>query len=308
MYVQTDALRWFQQVADGVTVTEVSDHEPVTQSGVSRALARLESEIGTPLLHRSGRILRMTRAGAAFKQHVDAMLHDLDDGLAAVNQLLDPDTGTVSVSFQASLGGWLVPDLISSFRETHREVRFLLEQLRDESRSFLPGGRLIDLEISALRPRSPGLRWRPFLTEPLTAAMPAVHPLAARAQLGLAELADEHFIAQRTTTALRRLTDELCERAGFQPRLAFESDDLSTVQGFVGAGLGVAVVPAPRSGSPNPAGGPVRYVPLTDRGASREVGLVWSAERRLLPAADAFRRHVLDRASAALLPRVANGS
>ena len=62
MDMDTDALRWFQQVADGTTVTEVSELEAVTQSGVSRALARLEDEIGTPLLQRSGRILRMTAA------------------------------------------------------------------------------------------------------------------------------------------------------------------------------------------------------------------------------------------------------
>jgi len=83
----------FSRFADGVTVTEVSDLEPVTQSGVVPGLARLEEEIGTPLLRRSGRRLRMTRAGAIFKRHVDAVLHHLDDGIAAVNELLDPDTG-----------------------------------------------------------------------------------------------------------------------------------------------------------------------------------------------------------------------
>src|SRR6201986_174370 len=64
MDMDTDALRWFQQVADGTTVTEVSELEGVTQSGGSRALARLEGEGGTPLLQRWGRILRMTHAGA----------------------------------------------------------------------------------------------------------------------------------------------------------------------------------------------------------------------------------------------------
>ena len=63
MGVDTDALRWFQQVADGTTVTEVSELEAVTQSGVSRALARLEAQVGTPLLRRHGRTLRLTQAG-----------------------------------------------------------------------------------------------------------------------------------------------------------------------------------------------------------------------------------------------------
>jgi LysR family transcriptional activator of glutamate synthase operon len=54
MDVDTDALRWFQQVADGTTVTEVSELETVTQSGVSRALARLEDQVGVALLYGPG--------------------------------------------------------------------------------------------------------------------------------------------------------------------------------------------------------------------------------------------------------------
>src|SRR5467141_3885081 len=132
MDVDTDALRWLQQVADGTTVTEVSDTEGVTQSGVSRALARLEAQVGTPLLRRHGRTLRLTQAGAVFKRHVDAMLHQLDDGIAAVSQLIEPDTGTVALAFQQSLGTWLVPDLVRSFRAAHPGVRFQLTQSRDE--------------------------------------------------------------------------------------------------------------------------------------------------------------------------------
>jgi len=130
--MDTDALRWFQQVADGVTVTEVSDLEMVSQSGVSRSLARLEAEVGTPLLRRAGRTLRMTHAGAEFKRHVDVLLHALDDGQAAISQLIDPESGTVALAFQQSLGAWLVPDLIRSFRVEHPGIRFALTQIRDD--------------------------------------------------------------------------------------------------------------------------------------------------------------------------------
>src|ERR1700683_2160305 len=105
MGVDTDALRWFQQVADGTTVTEVSELEAVTQSGVSRALARLEAQVGTPLLRRHGRTLRLTQAGAVFKRHVDAMLHQLDDGIAAVSQLIEPDTGHVALARAGARAG-----------------------------------------------------------------------------------------------------------------------------------------------------------------------------------------------------------
>jgi LysR family transcriptional regulator, transcription activator of glutamate synthase operon len=300
--METDSLRWFQQVADGTTVTEVSELEGVTQSGVSRALARLEAEIGTPLLQRSGRILRMTHAGAVFKPHVDAMMHQLDDGIAAVNQLIEPDTGTVALAFQHSLGTWLVPDLVRSFRAAHPHVRFQLTQVRDELHSAPLAGGHADLEIGTRRPHDPAVRTRRLALDPLRLALPRDHELAGQPRFRLAELADEPFVSLRPTSALRRLTDSLCDQAGFVPDVVFEGDDLSTVRGFVAAGLGVAIVPAPRAGSPEAASGPVLYREIVDPGAVREITLTWSAERRLLPAADLFRRHVMRRASAGRVP------
>jgi DNA-binding transcriptional LysR family regulator len=293
--VDTNALRWFQQVADGVTVTEVSELEGTTQSGVSRALARLEAEVGTPLLRRSGRTLRMTHAGVAFKRHVDAVMHELDDGLAAVQQLVDPETGTVTLAFQPSLGTWLVPDLVGRFRAAHPGVRFALQPKRDELATALHPRGEIDLELSTLRVASQRIRWRSLAREPLHLAVPAGHPLADRRRLGLAEAADQPFVAIRPTSLLRRQCDELCARAGFTPEVAFECDDLPTMRGFVAAGLGVAIVPAVPDAVADPAGGPV-HLEITDDGAAREIGVSWAVERRLLPAAELFRAHVLERA------------
>ena len=302
MVMETDSLRWFQQVADGTTVTEVSELESVTQSGVSRALARLEAEIGTPLLQRSGRILRMTHAGSVFKRHVDAMLHQLDDGIAAVSQLIEPDTGTVALAFQHSLGTWLVPDLVRSFRTAHPHVRFQLTQVRDELHSAPLAGGQADLEIGTRRSHEPAIPIRRIALEPLRLALARDHELAGQPRLRLAEVSDEPFVSLRPTSALRRLTDSLCDEAGFQPDVVFEGDDLSTVRGFVAAGLGVAIVPAPRAGSPEAASGPVLYREIIDSGAVREITLMWSAERRLLPAADLFRRHIIRRANAGRVP------
>ena len=307
MGMDTDALRWLQQVADGTTVTEVSELEPVTQSGVSRALARLEAQIGTPLLRRSGRTLRMTHAGAVFKPHLDAMLHHLDDGIAAVNQLIDPDTGVVALAFQQSLGTWLVPDLARSFRTAHPGVRFRLTQVRDEPNSAALDGGHADLELGSRRPQNQPdaeLHTRLIALEPLRLALPREHPLAGQRRLRLTEVASEPFIGLRAASALRRLGDQLCEQAGFRPDVIFEGDDLSNVRGFVAAGLGVAIVPAPRAGSPEAGPGPVAYLEILDPGAAREIFLTWSAERRLLPATDLFRRHVIRRAAACRLPAV----
>ena len=100
----------------------------------------------------------MTHAGAMFKPHLDALLHHLDDGIVAVGQLIDPDTGTVVLAFQQSLGTWLVPDLVRSFRAAHPGVGFRLTQVRDEPTAAALDGGNADLEIGIRRPPNPG-RW-----------------------------------------------------------------------------------------------------------------------------------------------------
>jgi DNA-binding transcriptional LysR family regulator len=293
--MDTDALRWFQLVADGYTVTEVSDVFEVSQPGVSRALARLEAEVGTPLLHRQGRVLRMTHAGAAFKRHVDALVNDLDDGLAAVGELVDPESGVVTLAFPMSFGSWLVPNLVGAFRREHSRVRIALERTpvgQDGRISTQLATRRADLELTAARVAGQGVVWQRVLVEPLVLAVALGHPLASRSSVGLAEVAGEPFVLRAAPSGMRHQTLDLCRAAGFEPEVAIEAEDLPTIRGFVAAGLGVAVVPAQGLRCPTTFAR-TRLLPLTDEGAQREVGLAWVDGRPLLPSAQAFRRFVL---------------
>jgi hypothetical protein len=153
--------------------------------------------------------------------------------------------------------------------------------------SVLAGGQ-VDLEISTLRPTERTVRGRRLLVEPLWLAVPSMHPLARRSRIQLAEASSEPFIVLRPTSLLRQLCDDLCQGAGFQPTVGFEGDDLPTVRGFVAAGLGVAIVPALHQGPPDTARGLLHHLEITDTRAVREIGLAWSTERGLLPAAELF--------------------
>ena len=282
------ALRWFQQVADGATITEVSELEFTSQPGISRALARLADEVGAPLLRRDGRLLRLTHAGAAFKRHVDAMLHHLDDGLAAVAQLMDPETGVVTVAFQPSLGSWLVPALAAGFRAEHPDVQLDLRATPSRTAE-------VDLELTTERPPSHTHVWRGLVREPIRLVVPDSHPLAAApGPVPLARLGGESFVAMTAGSQLRRLTDSLLANLGVEPEVAFVVDDLPSLYGYVAAGLGVSLAP-PRL----VAGAQLRA--LAEE-AFRDIGLAWARDRRLLPSAELFRDHALRRAKARHLP------
>jgi DNA-binding transcriptional LysR family regulator len=95
--------------------------------------------------------------------------------------------------------------------------------------------------------------------------------------------AQEDFVTVPSGFGFRYLVDQLFTAAGVTPRVAFESGDLATIEGLVGSGLGVALVPEKFAGASRTVG-----VPLVAAGAERAVGLTWRTDRALAPAAARF--------------------
>ncbi|MCQ4082597.1 LysR substrate-binding domain-containing protein [Streptomyces sp. RB6PN25] len=153
----------------------------------------------------------------------------------------------------------------------------------------------VDLALTAPQPREPrarALRWRRLLTEPLGLAVPPDHRLAGRKRVQLAELADEPFVVLRSGMGLRTIVEEACRTAGFTPRIAFEGDEVATLRGLIGAGLGVSLLPAHHTEEPR-RGERAHLISVVAPVCTREIGLAWLADRLLPPAARAFRDHVL---------------
>lgn len=285
-------LRWFQQVGDGVTVTEVSDLDSVSQSGISRALSRLEAEVGTPLLRRSGRTLELTPTGRDFKRHVDLALRALDDGLASVRQRLDPESGVVSLAFQPSLGTWLVPDLVRSFSRAHPGVAVQLTSKQDNELDPAVGPRSdVELELTTRPPQDPTIGWEVLVRETLLLAVGAQHPWADRGTVDLSEATDQVFVATHPMSDLWEATRQLCLHAGFTPRVGLVCEDLPTTRAFVAAGLGVAVLPVPDAWVPTHEG--LHLLTLQSPGAYRDVRIAWSTEKPMMPSAQLFLDHAV---------------
>lgn len=82
---------------------------------------------------------------------------------------------------------------------------------------------------------------------------------------------------------LRQIFDKMCAEAGFVPELAFEGEDIATLRGLVGAGLGIAVLPPAITNDAT-----VVDITITKPTAHRQVGAVWQTEHRLPPAERRF--------------------
>jgi LysR family transcriptional activator of glutamate synthase operon len=269
----------------------LAEHERITDAAVvlrlsqptlSRLLARAEHELGTRLFERDAAGVRLNPYGEVVLAAARDITQRYDQLRADLAALLDPETGTVRLAFLDSMATSLVPRILHDFRQQAPNVRVALRQepgheiLRDLASGLS--------ELAIISPRPPGPHgWLPLQRQRLVLVVPPGHRLAARRQAPLGELAGEDFVTVPAGFGFRSLIDELFQAGGVAARVSFESGDLATIEGLVGAGLGIAILPEQFAGVSGTVG-----VALAADHAERVVGLTWRTDRPLPPAAARF--------------------
>jgi len=241
-------LRVLREVAARGSFSAAAESLAYTQSAVSQQIAALEREAGTRLVERSARGIRLTEAGRALVRHADVILARLADAEAELEAIAGLRGGRLRlVSFQTA-GATIMPRAIAEFRARHPGVELSLEPVEQpESIARLKAGECdialtIDAEFTC--DDDPALDRVHLLDDPMYVVLPRDHPLATRARVKLADLSGESWLGGSTggcpdTAILLRA----CQAAGFEPRIAFHSDDYLAIQGFVAAHVGVSLIP-----------------------------------------------------------------
>jgi LysR family transcriptional activator of glutamate synthase operon len=291
--MRIDDLGWFTDLAETRNMVDTSLSTGISQSALSRRLAGLEEEVGTPLFDRMGRSLRLNRQGEIMADVARDIRGRWLDGVEAARREVDPERGTVRLAFMHSLGTWLVPRLLRTYRADHPGVRFELVQgaARDLVDRITDG--TSDLALVGPEPTAQieagEVRWTELAQQRLGLAVPDGHRWVGRPVIDLAEAHDEPFVAMLEGFGTRILLDQLTTDAGFRPRLVFESMELSTVAGLVTAGLGVALLPLD---DPNLRLPGMSVIPLRTQ-RRRELGIVWSAGGTVPPPVTSFLDFVI---------------
>ena len=240
-------LRVLHEVARQGSFSAAADALSYTQSAISQQIAALERETGTTLVDRGARGIRLTDAGEALVRHADAILTRITDAEAELEAIAGLRGGRVRLASFATAGSTFVPHAIATFHEQHPEVEILLKESDpEESVPALKGGQL-DIAI-LFEPHGAGdltdLEQVHLLEDPMSVVLPEDHPLAAKAKVRLKDLSEESWVQTTSSCPCGVIVADQCRVAGFEPRVAFESDDYLTVQGLVAAGVGVALIPS----------------------------------------------------------------
>jgi len=252
------------------------------QPTVSRIIRRLEESLEVRLVEPAGRGIRLTDSARAFIPYAERALESVSDGLDRLRARDELARVTVRMAFQSSLGERFVPELIKATSRTHPDLNFVLSQgARRMCLDMLMDGETDIALISRLKPPPDGVDAIHLFEQPLCVLLPKDHRWAREKALRIRNLANDPIITLKPGFGLRGSVDELFAAANVVPTIAFEGDDLHTMRGLVASGLGVAI--APRE-SVAPRG--CAQIPITDRGARRDIG---AAVRRDAVTAPAVR-------------------
>ncbi|HUQ59643.1 LysR family transcriptional regulator [Lentzea sp.] len=230
------------------SITAAATNLGYTPSAVSQQVAGLEKQAGLPLLERVGRGIRPTAAGRLLTEHAGRLAEQLAEAESALTALRNGCAGTLRVRYFATAGAALVPPAVATFKAERSgvELDLKLTEPNDPFEELIAGR--ADVAITVLLPDGPapeGVVARHLLADPFYAVLPRGHALARKRVLDLGELADEPWINADwgANGPCADLVKNACAGAGFSPKVAVESDDYATAQGFVAVGLGVTIIP-----------------------------------------------------------------
>jgi DNA-binding transcriptional LysR family regulator len=236
-------LRMLREVSLHGTIRAAASSLSFTPSAVSQQLSALERDLGVELLERRGRSVQLTPAARALVERTEQILVQLAAAEDEVRAIASANEAPLRVASFASAAATILADAV---RDNGLEAHIL----EIDPRLGLARLRAGEVDLAILWeydfvPIEPGagIELVPLLDDPIQVVLPAAHPAAAGTALELASLAGEPWVDSTTLSSCHPFLRRACNAAGFEPRIAAETNDHRTLHHLVASGVGLALVP-----------------------------------------------------------------
>ena len=231
-------LRVIDAVRRHGSVTAAAKELLYTQPSISHQLSRLESQLGAQLIQRVGRGIRLTPAGRLLADRAAEIIGRVDSATAELTALVGLNAGRVRLAGFNSAMSSLVPQAATILAHRHPGLELgLTDTHPEEALQLLRAGHVevaLIFRYDDTAPEDESIRLTHLIDDPL-------YLLTTGGGTTLADHARTPWIAG--CERCRSHLVEMCEGAGFSPRLAYTTDDMVVMQSLVAAGMGVTTIP-----------------------------------------------------------------
>lgn len=278
-------LRYFCVVAKHQNMTKAAAELMISQPALSKTIASLEKELGTPLFVRRNRSIFLNRAGEILYQKIDQSINLIDDTVSEIRELSNEPFGNVRLLVLSASS--YMPGFYIAFHQRYPFIKLQLSNYIRYEHMFMYD---CDFCITADAGFTPlaGNCVVPILTERFVLAVQKQHPLAGRGSIHLKEAAPYPFVASNRREDL----EFYCLKAGFRPNIIAECDNGTTYEAFLRGGVGISVVPEITLGSVLPED--IVCIPLTYPVIERTISLTYDSRRRMSNAGQLFLQFCME--------------
>jgi LysR family transcriptional regulator, low CO2-responsive transcriptional regulator len=232
-------LATFHAVARLGSVSLAADELHLTQSAASIHISGLEQSVGSPLVLRTGRGVRLTEAGELLDGYADRLLALWHEASEEMESFQGAFSGTLNVGAVTTAEYWL-PRLLVTFVSGNPRVKVKLHVgNRDEIVRSLATHR-IDIAIMGYPPDELKVASAAFAKNPMAFVAAPYHPLMADSHLSMASLAEAHLLVRERGSGSRTTVERLFKEAGLQLRIGSELSSNESLKQMCAAGFGPA--------------------------------------------------------------------
>lgn len=288
-------LEYFVQAARLNSFSKAAESLYITQPTISKMLRNLEIELGADLFYREGKSIRLTDAGGILLSKAQNIVESFYSLSSELDSLRNLKQGHIQIGLPPMVGASFFPSVIGQFHNKYPEVTIRLhEDGAKKVENDVETG-LLDIGVVVLPVNSARFHYFSFIEEKLQLLLPLGHRLADADSVPLTELAEEEFVLFREDFTLHDRVIKECVKAGFHPKVVYESSQWDLISRMVAAGLGIALLPETICRGLDRLH--IAVVPLTVPSIPWQLGMIWRRDRYLSFAARewiTFARELLE--------------
>ncbi|UKS30538.1 LysR family transcriptional regulator [Paenibacillus sp. HWE-109] len=237
-------LQYAIQIAIERNFSRAAEKLHIAQPSLSQQLSKLEKEIGVLLFQRSTNSVELTHAGSLFVEKSQKILDMVEQLKKEMEDISQMKKGRLVVGSMPITGSTILPFVVPVFQAAYPDIEISLVEETSSNLETLTMSGQTDISLLSLPLREDSLIYETILEEEIVLAVPPQHLLAtSKEPVRIEQLERDSFIALKKGQGFRKLTLELCQKAGIIPNIVFESSNMETVQSLVAAGMGIAFVP-----------------------------------------------------------------
>lgn len=236
-------LKSFIEVADHKSFTHAAEHSYLTQPSLSRAVKKIEEELGVELFDRSTRHLYLTDAGRIVYQQSLKAIQALSELNILLEDLRNIATGEIRIGIPPLIGTLFFPKIAQAFYKKYPQVTLELVELGAKLIGKLVEDSKIDVGIVVLPANEEKFNIHPLIQDEFFLFLHKEHRLAQRSSVTLTDLRDEKFILFQKDFTLHDLIIQECEREGFTPTISYRSSQWDLIIELVASKLGITLLP-----------------------------------------------------------------